>query len=75
MKIDKYLDIKMDYYTKALRFFKGKAVKCAVSYSVKFDGSKWSPNRKVGYYKMKGTRFTARAIVFGKLKLSLVAYN
>jgi hypothetical protein len=79
MKISKYVKITNGYTTKALRFIKGDKVRFILSYSVATNGQRWLDDNKkgriFGMFKKIESMFTARALVIGKLKLSLVTTN
>lgn len=78
MKIKSFFKETDKYYTKALRLFKGKAIKLVVSYS-QSKGGKWHDNDmkpiKLGYLKSQEYIFNARALVIGKHKFSLLVAN
>jgi hypothetical protein len=79
MEIKKYFKENQRYYTKALRFFKNGNVKLILSYSKSKDGRLWHDNdktpRKLGYFKSQEFIFTARALVVGSHKFSLLVSN
>lgn len=81
MKMKKYKRETKGYYTKALRFLDEKtgAVKFIVSYSIATNGKRWLDDNKkerlVGKFKQEEEAYTARALVLGNLKLSLVTVN
>lgn len=67
------------YFTKAIRFFKGKNIRFALSYSKSLNGRKWYDEDmtpvKVGYRKSQEYIFTARALILGRHKFSLLVAN
>jgi hypothetical protein len=77
MLIKGYFHETEKFYTKALRVFKkGRGTaKLIISYS-KAKMGKWHDNnmvaRNFGYFKSKELMFTARALVIGKHKFSLL---
>lgn len=79
MKIRKFKKINERFYTSAIRFFKGDSIKFILSYSKAHGGNKWhkwhNKERKpvnLAYCKSVEDMFTARALVVGKHKFSLL---
>jgi hypothetical protein len=79
MKIKKLIKINEKAYSKAYRFFNGEKLKFMFIYTQALNGKKWQDKNKngrlFGIFKSKEDEYTARALVFGKYKFSLIVMN
>jgi len=79
MKVTKFKKIGENVNTKALRFSEGKKIKFAISFDIITNGKRWiDDNKKVHcfkYLKKVDPKFTAKALVLCKFKISLIKFN